>query len=1081
MSLKIFGRFIIKGLLKAATETPITTCGEITSGLMSGSPVSDVIIFSPDGKNCYGFNSSGPNLGKIITYEATDGLSFGEIGFRLDGFGGSSPDYVEISGDGKYIYSCYPVSVSGNSYIWVDVYKRNVITGFLSLEQTFQLPDVDPAIGVIAVSFDGNFAYVTDQFNDKVSILNLKDSTISSISCTAPRYVVISNDGKNLYVLMALAPTQSLYYYSINQNNGYLTLENTYTVPTSFGSGNIYNTLLISKDDKSIFITEGTGLNTLFNYSRSLNDGSLTLLQTIPLLASPDYTVTSSIVTNDSVSVYVPYDGLVGSKTEVFRRDPDTLDLSNTNTLNFSIGSYSLAVNAQSTGLFTPTNSYTSLVTRDTCNENLLYNSGSLLNWGNNFRGLLGDNSNIDKSSPVQTIANGNNWVQVSGRSGIKLDGTLWNWGDNANGGLGDNTSVHKSSPVQTVAGGTNWKQVSCNSSTAAIKTDGTLWCWGYNLYGLLGDNTTLDKSSPVQTIAGGTNWKQVSAGLNHTAAIKTDGTLWCWGYNLYGSLGDNTDVDKSSPVQTISSGTDWYQVSCGSNYTAAIKTDGTLWCWGYNDYGQVGNDSTNWVSSPVQTIAYGNNWKQVGLYNYISAAIKNDGTLWTWGENATGGLGDNTTISKSSPVQTISYGSNWKKVSGSAAIKTDGTLWNWGSNYIGQLGDNTTTNRSSPVQTVAGGNQWIDLQNSSAIYGITVMPEYSLWGWGYNNRGQLGDNSSSNKSSPVQTVSYGSNWQILSQGYDSLTSGAIKSDGKLWMWGWNNYGQLGDNSATDRSSPVQTIAGGNWSYISIGLYSASAIKNNGTLWCWGANNVGQLGDNTNVHKSSPVQTVAGGTWKQVSSGSSHTAAIKSDGTLWTWGYNLQGQLALNNTTDKSSPIQTIAFGFGNWKQVSCGNYHTAAIDVNNRLWMCGQNNKGQLGDNTTTNRSSPVQTIAGGTNWTYVSCGSDYTAAIKSNNQLWLWGSNSNGILGDNSTTDRSSPVQTISYGFNWQKVSAGYLVTGAIKNDGTLWNWGRNTYGSLGDNTTTDKSSPVQTIANGTFWLDVSANGSVFGIKSS
>ena len=155
----------------------------------------------------------------------------------------------------------------------------------------------------------------------------------------------------------------------------------------------------------------------------------------------------------------------------------------------------------------------------------------------------------------------------------IKTDGTLWSWGLNSSGQLGDNTRTNKSSPVQTIAGGTNWKQVASGGQyhTAAIKTDGTLWLWGNNGNGRLGDNTTTNKSSPVQTIAGGTNWKQVAGGRYHTAAIKTDGTLWLWGFNSSGQLGGNTTIDKSSPVQTIAAGTNWKQVASGAYHTAAI------------------------------------------------------------------------------------------------------------------------------------------------------------------------------------------------------------------------------------------------------------------------------------------------------------------------------------------------------------------------------------------------------------------------------------------------------------------------------------------------------------------------------
>jgi len=241
-----------------------------------------------------------------------------------------------------------------------------------------------------------------------------------------------------------------------------------------------------------------------------------------------------------------------------------------------------------------------------------------------------------------------------------------------------------------------------------------TLFTWGKgSTYGGLGDNTILDKSNPAQTITGGINWKQVAGGYNHTAAIKTDGTLWCWGYNVtYGQLGDNTIVHRSSPVQTVAFGKNWKQVSCGDRYTASIKTDGTLWCWGYNIYGQLGDNTVVNKSSPVQTVAFGNNWKQVSCGVVNTASIKTDGTLWAWGYNLDGGLGDNTTTNKTSPVQTISYGTNWKQVlyiqgKTNAAIKTDGTLWTWGDNFYGQIGDNTVTSRSSPVQTSAYGNNW--------------------------------------------------------------------------------------------------------------------------------------------------------------------------------------------------------------------------------------------------------------------------------------------------------------------------------------------------------------------------------------
>jgi len=364
-----------------------------------------------------------------------------------------------------------------------------------------------------------------------------------------------------------------------------------------------------------------------------------------------------------------------------------------------------------------------------------------------------------------------------------------------------------------------------------------SLWLWACNIDGNLGTNSTVDQSSPVQTVSGGTNWKEVHAGCLLTAAIKTDGTLWLWGNNLTGQLGNNSVLNQSSPVQTISGGTNWKQVSSGCGHSAAIKTDGTLWLWGEALNGRLGNNLSSLTkqSSPVQTVSAGTNWKQVSLGTNHSAAIKTDGSLWLWGCGTSGALGQaTTTANQSSPVQTASVGTNWKQVSlggtsttsTSAAIKTDGTLWLWGDGTNGILGNNATTARSSPVQTVSGGT----------------------------------------------------NWKQVSLG--SCHSAAIKTDGSLWLWGLAASGRLGNNSTVDQSTPVQTVSGGtNWKQVSAGTAHTAAIKTDGTLWLWGFGTAGRLGDNSTVTRSSPVQTIlAGNNWKQVSAGGCQTAAIKEEG-----------------------------------------------------------------------------------------------------------------------------------------------------------------------------------------------------------
>jgi alpha-tubulin suppressor-like RCC1 family protein len=357
------------------------------------------------------------------------------------------------------------------------------------------------------------------------------------------------------------------------------------------------------------------------------------------------------------------------------------------------------------------------------------------------------------------------------------------------------------------------------------------LMLWGNNAMGQIGDNTIASRSSPVQVVTGGTTWSQIDAGEYHSAAIKSDGTLWVWGDNSInpGTLGDSTNTSRSSPVQTVAGGTTWKQVACGYALTAAVKTDGTLWTWGQNTYGQLGDNTSTGKSSPVQTVTGGTTWKQVSCGKLFTSAVKTDGTLWTWGNNSSGQLGDGTVTHKSSPAQTVASSTSWSQVScgyfHTGAIKTDGTLWLWGKNTSGQLGDNTVSSRSSPVQTVAGGTTWSQL---SCGYDFTaaIKTDGTLWLWGNNAYGQLGDNTNAvNKSSPIQTITGGTTWKSVSA--DWWNTGAVKTDGTLWMWGHNAYGQLGDNTVAAKSSPIQTVAGGtNWRTVACGYRHTLAITN---------------------------------------------------------------------------------------------------------------------------------------------------------------------------------------------------------------------------------------------------------------
>jgi alpha-tubulin suppressor-like RCC1 family protein len=339
----------------------------------------------------------------------------------------------------------------------------------------------------------------------------------------------------------------------------------------------------------------------------------------------------------------------------------------------------------------------------------------------------------------------------------------LYSWGSNSSGALGLGNTTAYSSPKQ-VGSDTNWLQIVAggyNNTSAAIKTNGTLWMWGNNARGQLGNGNTTNYSSPVQ-IGALTGWLQVSTGrYRATAAIKTDGTLWMWGNNTFGSLGLGNTTDYSSPKQ-VGSGTSWSLVACGNASTFAIKTDGTLWSWGYNPSGQLGLGNTTYYSSPKQIGAL-TNWSKVNSVGNFCMAIKTDGTFWAWGVNNTGQLGLSDTTGRLSPVQ-VGALTNWSKISSgmtaSLAIKTDGTLWAWGLNSSGQLGQGNTTNQSSPVQ-VGALTTWLYVV-ATYTSSYSIKTDGTLWSWGGNSFGQLGLGNTTNRSSPVQVGAL-TTWTTLS------------------------------------------------------------------------------------------------------------------------------------------------------------------------------------------------------------------------------------------------------------------------------------------------------------------------------
>ncbi|MCL9809912.1 T9SS type A sorting domain-containing protein [Flavobacterium luminosum] len=353
-------------------------------------------------------------------------------------------------------------------------------------------------------------------------------------------------------------------------------------------------------------------------------------------------------------------------------------------------------------------------------------------------------------------------WKEVSTGGvhtiGLKDGGTLWSWGRNNQGqlGTGENTTITNKIPKQ-IGTESNWVKISAgNAHNLAIKTDGTLWAWGRNLDGQVGVGTSTSYFNFPQQIGSDTDWEFISAGDEFSLAIKKNGTLWAWGDNAFGQLGDNSTSDKNTPIQ-IGIATDWSFVSAGTEHSLGINKNGELWAWGKNSSARFGINTPSYSHVPIR-IGSDTDWSVVLASREHGVGLKTNGTFWTWGSNATGQLGDGTTSPKTSPINIVAFNEATAIAKGhqhTLVIKKDGTLWSWGGNATGQLGIGTPLSPTAPGPTLTPtrentfNNSWVFV-SSKITHTVAIKSDGSLFTWGNNIGGQLGDNTQTAKSSPT-------------------------------------------------------------------------------------------------------------------------------------------------------------------------------------------------------------------------------------------------------------------------------------------------------------------------------------------
>jgi alpha-tubulin suppressor-like RCC1 family protein len=563
--------------------------------------------------------------------------------------------------------------------------------------------------------------------------------------------------------------------------------------------------------------------------------------------------------------------------------------------------------------------------------------------------------------------------------------------------------------------------------------------------------STVLASSSATAAAATLDQATAVAAGDQHSLVLRNDGTVWGWGYNAAGQLGDGA---AGGPTPTrVGNLAQVNAIAAGGSRSLALRDDGTVWTWGDGrptptpvagliDVAAIASGAGNNLAltrdGSVVTWAWaGTPTPVIGLTGIValaagqehSLALKEDGTVWAWGANYYGQLGDGTRTSRATPapvsglaqVRAIASG-----ISHSLAVKDDGTVWAWGYNGFGQLGDGTGTDRLAPVR-VAGLTATRGV-SAGGWHSVALMADGRLHSWGYNQHGQVGNGVASGyagpwPATPVAVLGITDVSTLAAGGQHTL---ALTGDGRVWSWGADFLGQLGRGlPLAETPAPVGALVGVR--AISAATWHSSALLTDGTVWTWGVNGAGEL-DGIVASQSRPTPARVEGLppIEAISAGGASTLALASDGAVWGWGNAIHG----------FAPGRIV--GLPTSTAVSAGGAWSLALGHDGTVWAWGQNLQGQLGDGTTTGRWAPAP-VTGLAAIDSIAAGDSHNLALRSDGTVVAWGANDYGQLGDGTRTHRLTPVP-VSGLVGIGSLAAGNTVSLALKTDGTVWQWGGN-----------------------------------------
>ena len=705
-----------------------------------------------------------------------------------------------------------------------------------------------------------------------------------------------------------------------------------------------------------------------------------------------------------------------------------------------------------------------------------LTTSGGVKCWGNNEFGQLGDGTNEDRTAPVDvvgltigvaTVSTGQHHTCV-----LTAAGGLKCWGANGTGQLGDGTTTDRNSPVDVPGLTGGIVAVSAGSNhTCALNMVGGLKCWGWNFRGNLGDGTTTRRIVPVDVDGLTSGVAAVAPGYDHTCALTIAGGLKCWGNNTEGQLGDGTTTRSLTPVDVSGLASGIAAVSAGFKYTCARTTMGGLKCWGWNDLGQLGDGTTTRSLTPVDVsgLASGVAAAAVGIWR--TCALTTTGDLKCWG-----GDPDSTT-----PVEVFGLDTGAVVVSAgvnhTCVLTTASGVRCWGfSGFRRSSSDRRSYGSDTPVDVTgmnsevvalsAGGGRLNELGGGvtgpefPSLAGgpscvVTIEGGVKCWGW-------LGDAAS--ESAVVVDVTG------LTSGVDTVSVAGshacvVTTAGGVKCWDWPGDGTM----MPVLSTPVEVVGlTGSVAAVSVARRHTCAVTMASGVKCWGRNEFGQLGDGTTTDQTSPVEVVGltSGV-AAVSVARRHTCAVTMASGVKCWGRNEFGQLGDGTTTDQTSPVEVVGLTSG-VAAVSVARRHTCAVTMAGGVKCWGSNEFGQLGDGTTTDQTSPVEVVGLTSRVAAVSTGDFHTCALTTRGGVKCWRRNELGQLGDGSTEASTTPVDVEGLSTGVADLSVGSSHVCGVTTAGGLKCWGAGGSGRLGDGTRRHSSTPIDVAGFVNWWLE-------------